>query len=195
MGEVFGYIRVSSRDQNPERQIKSLGEEMRIKEGNLYVDKMSGKNTKRPNLIKMMDYVRKGDTVMVTSISRFARNTMDLLELVNKLKEKEVKFISMKEAIDTTTPAGEFMLTVFGAIAQLERAYIRDRQKEGIAVALKKGVKFGRTKIEIDDLFIKAYKQWEKEEITAVKAMKLCGMTRSTFYRRAEEYRQGEKKC
>lgn len=82
-----------------------------------------------------MNFVREGDVVIVESISRFARNTKDLLELVDQLTEKQVEFISKKEAIDTTTPTGKFMLTVFGAVAELEREYILQRQKEGIAIA------------------------------------------------------------
>ena len=95
----------------------------------------------------MMDYVRKGDTVVVESISRFARNTRDLLELVEQLKEKEVVFVSQKEAIDTATPTGKFMLTVFGAVAELEREYILQRQKEGISIAKENGVYKGRKPI------------------------------------------------
>ena len=81
----------------------------------------------------MMEYVRRGDTVIIESISRFARNTRDLLDLVERLTEKEVEFVSRKEAIDTTTPTGKFMLTVFAAVAELEREYILQRQREGIA--------------------------------------------------------------
>lgn len=90
----------------------------------VYIDRLSGKNTDRPELKKLMDYVRKGNTVIVESISRFARNTRDLLELIEKLSEKGVEFVSRKEAIDTTTPTGKFMLTVFGAVAELKREYI-----------------------------------------------------------------------
>ena len=105
----------------------------------VYIDRLSGKNTDRPELKKMMDYVRKGDTVIVESISRFARNTRDLLELIEKLSEKGVEFVSRKEAIDTTTPTGKFMLTVFGAVAELEREYILQRQREGISIAKAQG--------------------------------------------------------
>ena len=113
----------------------------------VYIDRLSGKNTDRPEL-KMMDYVRKGDTVIVESISRFARNTRDLLELIEKLSEKGVEFVSRKEAIDTTTPTGKFMLTVFGAVAELEREYILQRQREGIAIAKAQGKYTGRKPIE-----------------------------------------------
>ena len=106
----IGYIRVSTQEQNTIRQevlMKSLGVD------EIYIDRMSGKNANRPELQKMMEYVRRGDTVIVESISRFARNTRDLLELIEKLSEKGVEFVSRKEAIDTTTPTGKFMLTVF----------------------------------------------------------------------------------
>ena len=105
----------------------------------VYIDRLSGKNTDRPEPKKMMDYVRKGDTVIVESISRFARNTRDLLVLIEKLTEKGVEFVSRKEAIDTTTPTEKFMLTVFGAVAELEREYILQRQREGIAIAKAQG--------------------------------------------------------
>ena len=133
----IGYIRISTTDQNTARQ-ELLMEQLGVDK--VYIDRMSGKNTNRPELQKMMEYVRRGDTVVVESISRFARNTRDLLELVEKLTAKGVEFISKKEAIDTTTPTGKFMLTVFGAVAELEREYILQRQREGIAIAKANGV-------------------------------------------------------
>lgn len=96
----------------------------------VFIDRMSGKNTDRPELKKMMHFVRAGDTVIVESISRFARNTKDLLELVEQLASKGVEFVSQKEAIDTSTPTGKFMLTIFGAVAELEREYTLQRQRE-----------------------------------------------------------------
>jgi DNA invertase Pin-like site-specific DNA recombinase len=105
----------------------------------VFVDRMSGKNTNRPELVRMMEYVRHGDAVIVEAISRFARNTRDLLELVERLTAKGVEFVSKKEAIDTSTPTGKFMLTVFGAVAELEREYILQRQREGIAIAKRQG--------------------------------------------------------
>ena len=125
----IGYIRVSTQEQNTVRQedlMERLGVEL------VYMDKLSGKARDRPALQTMMDFVRAGDTVVVESISRFARNTRDLLELIEQLREKGVEFQSQKEAIDTTTPSGKFMLTVFGAVAELEREYILQRQREGI---------------------------------------------------------------
>jgi DNA invertase Pin-like site-specific DNA recombinase len=180
----IGYIRVSTEEQNIIRQediMKKLG----VKE--VFIDKLSGKNTKRPELINMIEYVRKGDEVIVESISRFARNTKDLLQLIDELNEKGVSFISIKENIDTNTPTGVFMLTVFGAMAQLEREYILDRQKQGIEIAKSKGLYKGRKKI-VNDKFQSIYKDWKDKKITAVKAMELLGMKRNTFYRRVKEH-------
>ncbi len=137
----IGYIRISTTDQNTARQ-EVLMMELGVEQ--VFIDRMSGKNTDRPELKRMMNFVREGDVVIVESISRFARNTKDLLELVDQLTEKQVEFISKKEAIDTTTPTGKFMLTVFGAVAELEREYILQRQKEGIAIAKQNGVYKGR---------------------------------------------------
>jgi len=180
----IGYVRVSTTDQNTARQevlMKELGVDQ------VYIDKASGKDTKRPELQKMLNYARKGDTIIVESISRFARNTKDLLDLVDQLKQKEVEFVSKKESIDTATPAGIFMLTVFGALAQLERAYILDRQAEGIAIAKQEGKYKGRKKIT-NDKFDIVYDDWKAGNQTAVNAMKTLGMTPSTFYRRVAEH-------
>lgn len=98
----------------------------------VFVDKASGKNVNRPQLNEMLAFARQGDTIVVESISRFARNTKDLLELMEKLTAKGVGFISKKEAIDTGTPTGKFMLTVFAAVAELEREYILQRQRRAL---------------------------------------------------------------
>lgn len=146
----IGYIRVSTEEQNPARQ-QVLLRELGVDE--IFIDKASGKNTDRPELQRMLNYVRKGDTVIVESISRFARNTRDLLELVEQLTAKEVEFVSKKEAIDTTTPTGKFMLTIFAAVAELEREYILQRQREGIAIAKSQGKYHGRTPLPLPDNF------------------------------------------
>ncbi len=153
----------------------------------VYIDRLSGKNTDRPELKKMMDYVRKGDTVIVESISRFARNTRDLLELIEKLSEKGVEFVSGKEAIDTTTPTGKFMLTVFGAVAELEREYILQRQQEGIAIAKAEGKYRGRKPIERSN-FDAVEKLWRAGTISAAEAMRRLDMSRSTFYRKVRQH-------
>ena len=148
---------------------KVLMQELGVDE--VYIDRLSGKNTDRPELKKMMDYVRKGDTVIVESISRFARNTRDLLVLIEKLTEKGVEFVSRKEAIDTTTPTEKFMLTVFGAVAELEREYILQRQREGIAIAKAQGKYTGRKSIERSN-FDAVEKLWRAGTISAAEAMR-----------------------
>lgn len=153
----------------------------------VYIDRLSGKNTDRPELKKMMDYVRKSDTVIVESISRFARNTRDLLELIEKLSEKGVEFVSRKEAIDTTTPTRKFMLTVFGAVAELEREYILQRQREGIAIAKAEGKYRGRKPIERSN-FDAVEKLWRAGTISAAEAMRRLDMSRSTFYRKVRQH-------
>ena len=136
----------------------------------------------------MMKFVRSGDTVVVESLSRFGRNTRDLLTLVEELTAKGVEFVSQKEAINTTTPSGRFVLTVFAAMAELEREYILQRQKEGIAIAKEQGKYTGRKRIELDD-FDEVFMQWKRKDITAVEAMKRLNISNSTFYRRIAENR------
>lgn len=179
----IGYIRISTAEQNTARQEVLMKD---LKVDNVFIDRMSGKNTNRPELQKMMSFVREGDTVIVESISRFARNTRDLLDLVEKLTEKNVEFVSKKEAIDTTTPTGKFMLTIFGAVAELEREYILQRQKEGIAIAKENGVYKGRKPIERPE-FAAVVSLWQKGKITAVEAMKRLDMKSSTFYRKVKK--------
>lgn len=176
----IGYIRVSSADQNTIRQ-EVIMHELGVDE--MFIERLSGKDTKRPELQKMIAFARKGDTVIVEAISRFARNTRDLLTLIDILTDKGVEFVSKKENINTTTPTGKFMLTVFGAVAELEREYILQRQKEGIAIAKAEGKYKGRKRIENAN-FNNVYQKWQAQEITAVEAMKILNMKKSTFYRR-----------
>ena len=155
----------------------------------LFVDRASGKNADRTELNRMMNFVRRGDTVIVESISRFARNTRDLLDLVERLTEKQVEFVSRKEAIDTTTPTGKFMLTVFAAVAELEREYILQRQREGIAIAKQQGKYRGRPPKIYPD-FERIAARWKKGEITAVQAMKQLGMSKTRFYERVKRLKK-----
>lgn len=179
----IGYVRVSTLEQNTLRQEVLLGE---LGVDELFIDRASGKNTDRPELQRMLGYVRKGDTVIVESISRFARNTRDLLDLMEQLTSKEVEFISKKEAINTATPTGKFMLTVFGAVAELEREYILQRQREGIAIAKQSGKYAGRKPVIHPD-FERVVTRWRSGEISAVEAMRRLNMKPSTFYRRARQ--------
>lgn len=179
----IGYIRDSTEEQNTIRQ-EVLMKELGVDE--IYIDKASGKNTDRPELKKMLSYVRHGDTVIVESISRFARNTKDLLELIEILSAKDVIFISKKEAIDTTTATGKFMLMVFGVVAELEREYILQRQRDGVAIAKRQDKYKGRKRIESPD-FDRVVSKWRTGDITAVKAVEMLHMSRNTFYRRVKE--------
>lgn len=172
-------MRVSSLTQNTARQ-EVLMQELGVER--VFIDRQSGKDTSRHELKRMMDFVREGDVVIVESISRFARNTRDLLELVEQLTEKKVEFISKKESLDTSTPSGRFVLTIFGAVAQLEREYLLQRQKEGIAIAKQEGKYKGRlpqARPELD--FVVA--AWQNGEITAVEAMRRLKISKTTFYR------------
>ena len=148
----------------------------------VFIDRQSGKDTSRPELKKMMDFVREGDVVIVESISRFARCTRDLLELVEQLTAKKVEFISKKEALDTSTPSSRFVLTIFGAVAQLEREYLLQRQKEGIAIAKQEGKYKGRKPLERPELDA-VVSLWQEGEITAVEAMRRLKISKTTFYR------------
>ncbi len=181
----IGYIRVSSHEQNTIRQ-EVIMQELGVEE--IFIDRLSGKDIKRPELQKMLTFARKDDTVIVESISRFARNTKDLLMLIDLLTAKGVTFISKKENIDTITPTGKFMITVFGAVSELEREYILQRQKEGIAIAKDQGKYKGRKRIENVNFDV-VYIKWQEKAITAVEAMKVLNMKKSTFYRRVNEKR------
>ena len=180
-----GYVRCSTLEQNEARQLVMMEEQKTEK---LFIDKASGKNTDRQEFKAMMAFVRSGDIVIVESISRIARNTRDLLSIIEELTNKGVEFVSLKENIDTTTPTGRFMLTVFGALAELERENILERQREGIAIAKAEGKYKGRKPVAVDEEQFKAVcKRWRNGEITAVSAMKEVGLKPNTFYRRVKE--------
>lgn len=175
------YIRVSTQEQNTARQ-----ETDKEQFDKVYIEKASGKNTDRPQLTAMLDYVREGDTVVVESYSRIARNTKDLLEIIDRLNEKGVAFVSQKEQIDTSTAAGRLMLTIFAGLAQFERECLLERQAEGIAIAKAEG-KMGRPSIEPGKEFAAIVARWKAGEMTAVEAMKAAGMTKTTFYKKVKE--------
>lgn len=181
------YCRVSTEQQNEERQIQSALS-IGIEKDNIYIDKQSGKDTEREQLKKLLSFCRKGDTIYCESISRIARNTKDLLNIIEELNKKQVDFVSLKENIDTSTPQGKFMLTVFGALAELERECILQRQAEGIAIAKAEGKYKGRKPKDIDkELFKKLCAEWRKGERTAVSIQKKFDITAQTFYRWVRE--------
>ena len=181
------YCRVSTAEQREDRQIKAALD-LGIERESIYIDKQSGKDTEREQLKALLSFCRKGDIVYCESISRIARNTKDLLNIVEELNQKQVDFVSLKENIDTSTPQGKFMLTVFGALAELERECILQRQAEGIAEAKNRGKYKGRKEIEIDEeRFKKMCAKWRAGEITAVSIQRAFGFTAPTFYKKVKE--------
>ena len=183
----IAYVRVSTVEQNEERQLEGL------KKYNIdkwFTEKVSGKDTNRPQLQTMLDYAREGDTVYIWDFSRLARSTKDLLDLVEELTNKGIHLISVKENLDTSTPAGKLMLTMIGAINEFERANLLERQREGIAIAKEKGVYKGRKKIDFPHNWKEVYNKWKTREITGVKAMELLELKRNTFYNLVKEYEE-----
>lgn len=182
------YCRVSTKEQNEARQIEAA-KQLGIDERFIYLDKASGKNTEREQLKKMLACLRSGDEVIVESISRLARSTKDLLQLTEEFEKMGVTFISQKENINTSTPQGKFMLTIFGAIAELERECILERQREGISIAKEQGKYKGKPKIKVENEaeFIEECRKWRAGEQTATATMNKFNMKRNTFYRRVEE--------
>ena len=180
-----GYVRVSTLDQNPARQMelmKILGVEK------IYCDKVSGKNTDRPEFKEMLSFLRSGDTLHIESFSRLSRSTRDLLSTVHILTERGVNLVSDKEKVDTTTPQGRFMLTVFAALSELERENILERQHEGIAIAKAEGKYKGRKKAPTSDRFFFLAKKWSEGNLALKDAIGQSGMSESTFFRRCKEY-------
>lgn len=181
-----GYVRVSTKEQNTARQ-EILMQELGVDK--IFIDKMTGRSIARPQLQEMLNYVREGDTLIVDSISRLARSTKDLLDIVEKLTAKGVQFVSKKETIDTQTPAGKFMLTVFAALYELEVENTRLNREEGIAAAKAAGKYKGRKPIEVDEvLFEKEYRDWRNGNTAPKFMMKRLGLKPATFWRRVKDY-------
>lgn len=185
----IGYIRVSTQQQNTGRQHEGFTAH-NITIDKMYEEKISGKNTDRPQLQSMLQYVREGDTVYVESFSRLARSTRDLLDIVEELTAKGVQFVSLKENVDTSTPQGKFMLTVFAGLAQLERESILQRQREGIDLCLAEGRAYGRPSAQLSATFAKHYQQWRAGEIKAVDFMRAENLPKSTFYKLVKRYEE-----
>lgn len=178
----IGYARVSTIEQNEARQLVAF-EGFTEKITKTFIDKMSGKDTYRPQLQAMLEYVREGDVVVVSEFSRLARSTRDMLQIVQELTEKGVGLISLKEKVDTDTPQGRFMLTVFAALAELERETILQRQREGIAIAKQQGKYKGRKPIPFNEEKFRAEcKKWRNGDQTAVATMKKLDIKRNRFY-------------
>jgi DNA invertase Pin-like site-specific DNA recombinase len=183
-----GYIRVSTKEQNTARQhVAFVNAGITI--SRTFEEKVSGKDTAhRPQLKAMLDYVRSGDILYVESFSRLARSTADLLSIVDTITAKGVGFVSLKERIDTTTPQGKFMLTVFAALSQFERETILQRQREGIELCLKEQRAYGRPSATFSETFEPNYQLWKAGKIKAVDFMRLECIPKSTFYKLVKRY-------
>lgn len=181
----IGYIRVSTKEQNEARQVELLKDEC----DKIYIEKASGKDRNRPELKEMLDYAREGDTIVVESYSRLARSVLDLLSIVEEMDKKNIKFISKKENIDTSTASGKLMLNIFASLAQFEREQLKERQREGIAIAKANGKYTGRKALIIDEQEFKdCLELIEEEALTVSKACELLNISRSIFYKRQKLY-------
>ena len=173
------YIRVSTVEQNEARQLEAMQGKGIEK---YFTEKVSGKDTNRPQLKAMLDFVREGDTVYIHDFSRLARSTKDLLDIVEQLHNKGVYLVSNKENIDTSTPTGKLMLTMIGAIAEFERANLLERQKEGIEIAKRQGkYKGGQVKAIDDTIFNKFYEKYKSREITKTELAEVLNISRPTL--------------
>ena len=183
----IGYVRVSTVEQNEARQLESLkGYDI----DKWYTEKVSGKDLNRPKLQEMLDFVREGDTIFIHDFSRISRSVKDLLSLIDTLEAKKVHLVSVKENLDTSTPAGRLMLTMIGAINEFERANLLERQREGIAIAKAKGKYKGRKAIEIDKSFIDGYQRYLARKINKSQLAKELGISRPTLDKLIEQYEQ-----
>ena len=180
---IFGYARVSTEQQNLDRQLDALrkyGVDM------IYNEKMTGTKKDRPELSKLLDRMTEGDTVVVAELSRLGRSTKDLIELTEQFQQKGVHLISLKESIDTSTPTGKLLFTLMSAIAQFERDVIADRTREGLRSARARGRTGGRTKT--DAVAIKrAVKLYNTQQYSIRKIEELTGVKKSTLYRYLKE--------
>ena len=177
----YGYIRVSTIEQHEDRQLVTM-EKYGVASENIYLEKVSGKNMNRPELEKLLEVIKEGDTLIVQDFSRLSRSTSDLLKIVEHLNKRGVTLISKKENLDTSTPTGKLMLTMIGAINEFERANLLERQAEGIIEAKKRGA-FDKKPFD-KELFEKLRQDVDNGVITVVDACEQLGVTRGAWYYR-----------
>lgn len=178
---VVGYARVSSTDQNLDRQRETLG---RYGVDRLYEDKKSGKDVDREMFRAMMDFVREGDTIVVSELSRLNRNIIDLYKTIDTLNNKGVSVVFIKEGINTSGAYNKLILAIFAGLAEFERENIKERQAEGIALAKQAGKYKGRPCKKFDkDVLDGLLADLKKGTVTIVDAAKRLGVSRSTLYR------------
>lgn len=197
MGKIYGYVRVSSIDQNEDRQMIAMSDN-NVPKGNVYIDKQSGNDFERPQYKKLVKKLKAGDLLYILSIDRLGRNYEDIQKqwrILTKDIGIDICVIDMP-LLDTRngkdlmgTFIADLVLQILSFVAQNERENIKKRQAQGIAAAKAKGVKFGRPEITIPDDFDKLIKQWEKKEIFIDEVLLLCNMSEATFYRKLREYR------
>ena len=199
-GTIYGYIRVSTREQNEDRQVIAL-REVGIPEKNVYMDKQSGKDFDRPRYKKLLRKLKKDDLLYIKSIDRLGRNYSEILEQWRILtKEKGIDIVVLDmPLLDTRrgkdlmgTFLSDIVLQVLSFVAENERSNIRQRQAEGIAAAKARGVRFGRPPAPLPENFHHLYQQWKNGKITGTAAAKLCGIPLSTFRYRAEIYEKAK---
>ena len=182
------YVRVSTAEQNEARQREALARRDIEK---WFVDKVSAKDTARPKYQRMLDWVREGDTIYIHDLSRIARSTKDLLDLLDTLEAKGVALVSDKESIDTGTATGKLIITVIAAINEFERANLLERQREGIAIAKRQGKYKGRRPVTIPDLS-RHYKRYASREISKAALARELGVSRPTLDRLFAAFREAE---
>jgi DNA invertase Pin-like site-specific DNA recombinase len=201
--ERYGYVRVSAKDQNPERQFLAM-EEQNIKQSNIYLDKMSGQDFSRPQYLKLLKRLKKGDVLIVKSIDRLGRNYEEILEQWRKITKEigaDIQVIDMP-LLNTNSChpdltgvfIADLVLQILAYVAETERAFIKQRQAEGIAAAKQKGTCFGCKKSELPEDFDVYYALWKDGKISLRKAAESLQMSHTTFYRRCMECRNIEKK-
>ena len=193
---IYGYIRVSSCDQNEDRQLIAM-RNARVPSKNIFVDKQSGRDFDRPMYRKMVRKLRCEDIVYIKSIDRLGRNYQEVMEqwqYLTRVKRVDIVVIEMP-LLDTRrgkdlmgTFLSDIVLQVLSFVAENERTCIRSRQREGIEAARLRGVKFGRPRAAVPDCFETVYSKWKKKEITLSAAAAMCGVSRNTFYRFVREY-------
>lgn len=194
--ERYGYVRVSTKEQNPERQFLAMRRQQ-IKQKNIYLDQMSGQDFSRPQYLELLNCLKKGDVIVVTSIDRLGRNYEEILEQwrhITKVIGADIQVIDMPLLNTDSFPTdltgtfiADLVLQILAYVAETERAFIRQRQAEGIAAAKRKGTHFGRRKNDVPDEFDRYYRLWREGKLSIREAAKELHMSHSTFYRRCKE--------
>lgn len=182
----IAYVRVSTVEQNEARQLEGLNKYNIEK---WFTEKISAKNTNRPQLQAMLEFAREGDTIYVWDFSRLARSTKDLLDLVEFIQAKGIHLVSIKENIDSSTPTGKLMLTMIGAINEFERTNLLERQREGIAIAKREGKYKGRKEVKVDN-FKEYYDRYKTRQINKVDLAKELNISRPTLNKLIKEYEE-----